>query len=67
MSDFDKNLVFWSPFLVATLVAAVLKLAGVIDCPWWMIALPILTPLAIMMALLLVFLVLIGTLPRRKR
>ena len=67
MSDFDKNLVFWSPFLVATLVAAVLKLAGVIDWPWWIVALPILLPYAILLLLAFVFIVMVGTLPRRQR
>lgn len=70
MSDLDKNLVFWSPFVAASLVAAVLKLAGVLTCSWWMVVLPILMPLWILLMLLLVFLVfvvMVGTFPRRKR
>ena len=55
------------PFIAASLVGATLKLTGVIDWPWWIVVLPILLPMALALMVVLVFVVMIGTLPRRQR
>ena len=67
MSEKGEISIFGRTCAVVSLLLATLKLAGVIDWPWWIVALPILLPYAILLLLAFVFIVMVGTLPRRQR
>lgn len=67
MSEKDETSYFGRACAVVSLVLATLKLAGVIDLPWWIVALPILLPFAILLLLLFILVVVVGTFNRRGR